>query len=170
MMWTHVNSLLLTTLLTGCHAVSQPSVQLGDTTLIGSSLEPAHLEFFGGIPYVEPPIDGLRFSLPQLKYSLAPLQTFDASNFGNPCPQPQWHPNMSEDCLTLNVFRPSGVDAGASLPVMVWIHGGGFLNGASSLYDGSPLVQRSVIVEPQSCLFPSTTVLDLSAFLKDPRL
>lgn len=112
MMWTLLNSLLLTALLTACHASSQPSVQLGNTTLIGSSLQPANLEFFGGycylilmrdlphpslsgIPYVEPPIDGLRFSPPQLKYSLAPLQSFDASNFGNPCPQPVSHPRIS---------------------------------------------------------------------------
>jgi len=144
MIWSLLNSLLLTLFRTDRYAVSQPNVQLGDTTLIGISLQPSNLEFFGGIPYVEPPVDGLRFSPPQLKYSLSPLRSFDASHFGNPCPQPQWHPNMSEDCLTLNVFRPSGVDAGASLPVMLWIHGGGFLNGASSLYDGSPLVKRSV--------------------------
>jgi len=112
MIWTLLNSLLLAALLTGCDGVSQPSVQLGDTTLIGSSLQPANLEFFGGycylilmrylphpsllgIPYVEPPIDGLRFSPPQLKYSLAPLQTFDASHFGNPCPQPVSHLRIS---------------------------------------------------------------------------
>ena len=69
--------------------------------------------------------------------------------------------NMSEDCLTLNVFKPSGVDVGSPLPVMVWIYGGGFLcacrrslynsgnphlptDGASSLFDGSFLVEQSV--------------------------
>src|SRR5579863_9443751 len=109
-MWTLLNLLLLTTLLTECHAVSQPSVQLGDTTLIGSSLQPANLEFFGGncphvltrylphpsptgIPYVEPPVGSLRFAPPQPKYSLSPLQSFDASNFGNPCLQPVNHPS-----------------------------------------------------------------------------
>ena len=67
--------------------------------------------------------------------------------------------NTSEDCLTLNVFRPSGIDVNSTLPVMVWIYGGGFdstwnmflhsLNststgGASSIYNGSLLVERSV--------------------------
>ncbi|KAH9999287.1 Alpha/Beta hydrolase protein [Russula vinacea] len=51
---------------------------------------------------------------------------------------------MSEDCLTLNVFRPSGIDGNSSLPVMVWIYGGGFYSGASSGYDGAPVVERSV--------------------------
>jgi len=68
--------------------------------------------------------------------------------------------NMSEDCLTLNVFRPSGVDVVSSLPVMVWIYGGGFqcacrslynlanphllTDGASSSFDGTFLVEQSV--------------------------
>ena len=40
----------------------------------------------------------------------------------------QWGGNMTEDCLTLNVFRPSGVGVSSSLPVMVWIYGGGFMS------------------------------------------
>ena len=48
-MWNLLNLRLLTALLTASHAVSQPSVQLGNTTLVGSSLQPANLEFFGGV-------------------------------------------------------------------------------------------------------------------------
>ena len=40
----------------------------------------------------------------------------------------QWGGNMTEDCLTLNVFRPSGVGVSAYLPVLVWIYGGGFMS------------------------------------------
>ena len=68
--------------------------------------------------------------------------------------------DMSENCLTLNVFRPSGIDVNSSLPVMVWIYGGGFTStwystfphflnstntaGSSSFYGGAPLVEQSV--------------------------
>ena len=99
-----------------------------------------------GIPFAEPPVNDLRLTPPRPKYSLYPLQSFDARNYAPPCLQPlagtvgssafsfppqilQLFANMTEDCLTLNVFRPSGVDAGSSLPVMVWIYGGGFVCG-----------------------------------------
>ena len=57
---------------------------------------------------------------------------------------------MNEDCLTLNVFAPTadGSRASASLPVLVWIHGGAFTNGTAnaSWYDGSNLAARSCVV------------------------
>ncbi len=52
----------------------------------------------------------------------------------------------AEDCLYLNVWRPAGDAIG--LPVMVWIHGGGYVNGGSSppVYDGSALAARGVVL------------------------
>ena len=104
-MWALLNSLFLTALLVEGHPVSEPRVQLGDTTLIGKCLKPSNVDFFGGstpsrcvtiiphlslsgIPYIEPPLDDLRFSPPKPKYSLSPLQSFDARNYGHPCLQP----------------------------------------------------------------------------------
>ena len=56
--------------------------------------------------------------------------------------------DMSEDCLFLNVFRPSGAAEGSNLPVLYWIHGGAYTNGAGSVawYDGSRLASRGCIV------------------------
>jgi acetylcholinesterase len=95
----------------------------------------AFIFHLSGIPFAEPPVDDLRLSPPRPKDSLSPLRSFDARNYGYTCIQPRnliFFPqlsfeDMSEDCLTLNIFRPSGVDVESSLPVMVWIYGGGFL-------------------------------------------
>ncbi len=56
-------------------------------------------------------------------------------------------PGPSEDCLTLNVWVPAGKTS-APLPVMVWIHGGGFVSGGSSepRQDGAHLARRGVII------------------------
>jgi para-nitrobenzyl esterase len=54
-------------------------------------------------------------------------------------------PQMSEDCLTLNVWTPRlAADANRSLPVLFWIHGGSFVNGSGSVpwYDGSTFAAR----------------------------
>ncbi|KAI9512213.1 extracellular triacylglycerol lipase precursor [Russula earlei] len=134
----------LTLLFGAWQSHTRPRVQLGDTTIIGSSLQPSRLEFFGGIPFAEPPVANLRFSPPRLKHSLSPLRSFNARSYGLPCLQPYSEGDMSENCLTLNVFRPNRMDKHSSLPVMVWIYGGGFYSGASSLYDGTPLVEQSM--------------------------
>jgi para-nitrobenzyl esterase len=54
----------------------------------------------------------------------------------------------SEDCLYLNVWRPASADPGDDLPVMVWIHGGGFVGGGTSspIYDGSAFARQGIIV------------------------
>ncbi|THU76586.1 alpha/beta-hydrolase [Dendrothele bispora CBS 962.96] len=75
-------------------------------------------------------------------------ESFDATNFGPSCIQTQLPVDeISEDCLTVNIFKPSNTVVGNStnlLPVMIWFYGGGFIIGRSSRYDATPLVTRSI--------------------------
>lgn len=105
------------------------------------------VSFWGAIPYAEPPIGELRFRPPVTKRPSN--YTIDASWFGPSCIQysngqktvyseylqgflltPSQE--QSEDCLTLNIWAPAGKHTAAKLPVMVWIHGGGFTSGGSA--------------------------------------
>ena len=106
---------------------------------------------FKAIPYAAPPTGPLRWRPPQAPASWSGVRAGD--RFGPVCPQtlqppPTGLPNQSEDCLTVNVFAPAGVKAGAKLSVMVWIHGGGFTVGAGGqpFYDGAALARRGVVV------------------------
>lgn len=106
---------------------------------------------FRGIPYARPPVGPLRWRAPQpLPRWTSPLP---ARAFGAICMQadPAGDSGVgpeapSEDCLTLNIWAPRA--GGAKLPVMVWLHGGGYTGGSASapLYDGSALARRGVIV------------------------
>ncbi|KAJ7584694.1 extracellular triacylglycerol lipase precursor [Mycena floridula] len=140
-------SLVLFALLGATCAVSiNPEVQIGDTRLVGRDMPLLGQDFFGGIPYAEPPVGQLRFKPPVLKTSITTnATTFDATNFGPACFQPAVPASLlSEDCLRINVFRPSGIDANAALPVLFWTYGGGFTAGDSSIYNASAIVAQSV--------------------------
>ena len=97
---------------------------------------------FLGVPYAAPPLGALRFAAPTAHPPWSKMR--DAATFGPACPQVKSAMadavptgkigafSTSEDCLTLNVWTPWPVPAKAA-PVLVWIHGGGFTSGASSL-------------------------------------
>lgn len=111
---------------------------------------------YKGIPYAAPPIEELRWTLPQPPGRWKGV--FQATDFGSHCIQSASYrdmvfhdPGPSEDCLTLNVWTPSDAKPGkksAGLPVMVWIYGGGFVAGGTSenRQDGQFLARRGVIV------------------------
>ncbi len=107
---------------------------------------------FLGIPYAAPPVGPLRWKPPQPAAKWSGVRS--ATSFGPRCMQTHLYPDMvfrdsgpSEDCLTLNVWAPAAKNA-APFPVMVWIHGGGFVTGGSSepRQDGKHLARKGVIV------------------------
>jgi para-nitrobenzyl esterase len=131
-------------------------VQIDSGRILGVLTPDQKVVAYKGIPYAQPPVDDLRWRPPQ------PLgrwkKIFLAAAFGPRCIQSGTQPDMvfrdpgpSEDCLTLNVWAPviaQPQKKSPSLPVMVWVHGGGFFNGGTSegRQDGQFLAHRGVIV------------------------
>ena len=114
---------------------------------------------FKGIPFATPPIGALRWKPPQPAEHWSGIRKTES--FGNACMQPHApqrvpvnvavdlpdSPPMSEDCLYLNVWT-AAVRAGARLPVMVWLYGGAYREGAGSSphNDGEALARKGVVL------------------------
>lgn len=104
---------------------------------------------FQGIPYAAAPRGPMRWQLP---VAPVPWRTArDASAPGLRCIQdvrvdPDYGRPTGEDCLNLSVWTPGDAASTAPRPVMVWIHGGGFLNGSSDIYNARWLATRGDMV------------------------
>ncbi|XP_056451007.1 cocaine esterase-like [Gadus chalcogrammus] len=125
---------------------------------VGVKGQEADVQAFMGVPFAKPPVGPLRFSAPQPADGWEGVR--EATKEPNMCLQNKELleglmtflsmkvelPDVSEDCLYLNVFAPSHAAPGTDLPVMVWIHGGGFTSGAATVYEGSALAANQDVV------------------------
>ncbi|KAG0695871.1 Alpha/Beta hydrolase protein [Suillus ampliporus] len=139
-----------------------PTVTLDSATVTG--VASGRVNMWLGIPFALPPTGDLRFRLPQ---PIPPYNTnYSATAYGDSCPQQSTtitsSPNLpaevlsylatvvttsspsSEDCLNLNVIAPADATPESKLPVVVYLFGGAFQIGGTSLYNGSTLVNQAI--------------------------
>lgn len=141
--------------LTGCK--SQPNESGGGAVVSAPAgmlrgVAENGVSVYRGIPYALPPTGERRWTPPEAFPDWEGERT--AVSFGAACPQPVSRSGsiysgtlekIDEDCLSLNVWAPEGVE---NAPVMVWIHGGSLIGGASSqpMYDGALLARQTGLV------------------------
>ncbi|KAK6331980.1 hypothetical protein TWF718_002517 [Orbilia javanica] len=131
----------------GSGSGSSPKAYIRNGTVFGRHSPEWSQDFFLGVPYAKPPTGPNRFRPPQY---ITQKQDIQAKQTGFWCygyRGDQWEYPQSEDCLTLNIVRPSGINYNSrKLPVAVFLHGGGFLIGSAhdQRYNMTFLVDQSV--------------------------
>ncbi|KZT64880.1 alpha/beta-hydrolase [Daedalea quercina L-15889] len=152
--------------------VSTPAVDLGYAQYQGAYDSTTNVSYFFGIRYAQAPTGDLRWRAPQTPTTSSGVQQATAqphecyqSPIGNSSTNPyRTSPpqgsnssttslgtpalekravTQDEDCLFLNLYAPGELQSNASLPVVVFIHGGGYLNGAASTYSGQDIIKES---------------------------
>ncbi|SEG96175.1 para-nitrobenzyl esterase [Nonomuraea solani] len=126
-------------------AASDPAVVRTEAGQVRGTLKADH-RLFQGIPYAAPPVGALRWGSPRPAAPWTGVR--EATRPGPSCPQDQDFigdkPSVIEDCLYLNVTTPRHITG--RLPVMVWIHGGGFLGGSGAIYGAQRLATQGEVI------------------------
>ncbi|OAQ96147.1 hypothetical protein LLEC1_03600 [Akanthomyces lecanii] len=121
-----------------------PLIHLDYATYRGSRADGAGVDQFLGMRFAKPPLGDLRFRAPQEPAHEDQVQ--DAAKFGALCVGTGVGPSETygEDCLFVNVFKPTHATAASKLPVWVFIQGGGYARNDNGNFNGSEVVQKSV--------------------------
>jgi len=125
---------------------------------------------FRGIPYAAPPVGAWRWRAPQPYPAWGGVR--EARGYAPSCAQPESklmrlpEGGVSEDCLTLNVLTPLGTASRELLPVMVWIHGGGYVQGSGN----DPVLNSPALARQGVVLVTVNYRLNVFGFLAHPAL
>lgn len=116
-----------------------------------------------GIRYAAPPVKELRFS-PSVD-PIPPLGRVTALKPGKICAQSGHANKQAEDCLFANLYRPAGIPMERKLPVLIFIHGGGFQGGSGSIYNASEIITTATKVDMPIVVMTFNYRLGLFGFL-----
>ncbi len=159
--WIHFfTTVVILSCLTGCETpTSSPddlTIQVDGGLISGTPVgSDGQIRAYKGIPYAAPPVGDLRWKPPQPVTGWGGVR--EAHQFSPVCPQPIMEPSIlessvatqeqSEDCLYLNVWT-GAASSDERRPVMVWIHGGGFIGGSGSRprEDGAALARKGAVL------------------------
>jgi para-nitrobenzyl esterase len=134
-------------------AAGSPKVKTAHGKVQGKTINDGKVNAYLGLPYAAPRIGDLRWKAPEPPAQWKGLR--DATHYGAHCLQTSSFSDMvfqdsgpSEDCLYLNVYAPASAKAKSKLPVMFWIHGGGYTGGSASepRHNGDFLPTKGVVL------------------------
>lgn len=159
----------------GVTIAQAPTAKTLNGTYQGRHLPEWNQDLFLGIPYAQPPLGSLRYKWPQsLNASFNNVR--DASTYGYSCMQYHTNFNLSEDCLNLNIIRPSKGNSATQkdnpLPVLIWIFGGGLYTGSTAdpQYNLSGIVKASQDIGQPIIAVSLNYRLGMWGFLQSPAL